>query len=284
MKRILAIFLAAFMLFALAACGEDGGGEDGGGKPGDRSDNSAPSGQTDTSTPGGTDDPGNDNTPTAGKVEIKGNSVLQTLAVGGGGVQTVEFSFDGNVLKKVTLTSVAPVAVDRKAFEVSKKSLEEQGYSEVKLDGKTITAVCTDIPNSAYAYYATMDKETLKNMLEGKETDGENAAANYRINWEDIKYIPAGMPKLADKVSEDYSDPAAKSCSVTWNVLPKADMEAMKTKLEAWAGGGTLEDMGMPGTISYMLTNDKVMITIFYYEEMPAGMQQCTVTVNDTSY
>ncbi len=279
MKRILAIFLAAFMLFALAACGED----DGGGKLGDRGDNSTPSGQTDTNTPGNTDDPGNDNTPTTGKVEIKGNSVIQTLAVGGGGTQTVEYAFDGNVLKKVTLTSVSPVAIDQKAFDVSKKSLEEQGYSEVKLDGKTITAVCTDIPNSAYAYFATMDKETLKNMLEGKETGGENAAANYRINWEDIKYIPAGMPKLADKVSEDYSDPAAKSCSVTWNVLPKADMEAMKTKLEAWAGG-TLEDMGMPGTISYMRTSDKVMITIFYYEEMPAGMQQCTVTVNDMSY
>lgn len=278
MKRILAIFLAAFMLFALAACGEDDSG-----KLGDRGDNSTPSGQTDTSTPGNTDDPGNGDIPTTGKVEIKGNSVIQTLAVGGGGVQTVEYAFDGNVLKKVTLTSVSPVAIDQKAFDVSKKSLEEQGYSEVKLDGKTITAVCTDIPNSAYAYFATMDKETLKNMLEGKETGGENAAANYRINWEDIKYIPAGMPKLADKVSEDYSDPAAKSCSVTWNVLPKADMEAMKAKLETWAGG-TLEDMGMPGTISYMLTNDKVMITIFYYEEMPAGMQQCTVTVNDTSF
>ncbi len=279
MKKLFALLLALTMVLTLAACGED----DGGGKLGDRGDNSTPSGQTDTSIPGNTDDPGNGDIPATGKVEIKGDSVIQTLAVGGGGVQTVEYTFDGNVLKKVTLTSVSPVAIDQKAFDVSKKSLEEQGYSEVKLDGKTITAVCTDIPNSAYAYFATMDKETLKNMLEGKETGGENAAANYRINWEDIKYIPAGMPKLADKVSEDYSDPAAKSCSVTWNVLPKADMEAMKTKLEAWAGG-TLEDMGMPGTISYMLTNDKVMITIFYYEEMPAGMQQCTVTVNDTSF
>ena len=279
MKRILAIFLAVFMLLALAACGKD----DGGGKLGDRNDNSTPSGQTDTSTPGNTDNPGNDNTPTEDKVEIKGNSVIQTSVLGGGaGYQTVEYAFDGDVLKKITLTSVSTTAVDQNTFDALKDSLAGQGYSDVKLDGKTITAVCTDIPNSGYTLFANMGKENLKNALEGNVSGGD-VVADYRIQWEDIQFIPTGMPKLADKVSEDYSDSGAKSCSVTWNVLPKADMEAMKGKLETWVGG-TLEDMGMPGTISYMLSNDKVMIMIMYSEEPMAGMAQCTVTVNDMSF
>ncbi|MDD4510622.1 MAG: hypothetical protein PHY23_06960, partial [Oscillospiraceae bacterium] len=240
------------------------------------------SGQTDTSTHGNTDDPGNDNTPTEDRVEIKGNSVIQTSLIAGGGYQTVEYTFEGDVLKKITLTSVSTVDIDQKAFDDLKKSLEGQGYAEIKLEGKTITAVCTDIPNSGYSFFANMDKENLKNALEGNVSGGD-VAADYRIKWDDIQYIPTGMPKLADKVSEDYSDSATKSCSVTWNVLPKADMETMKGKLETWTGG-TLEDMGMPGMASYMFSNDKVMITIMYSEEPMAGMAQCTVTVNDISF
>lgn len=278
MKRILAILLAALMMFSLAACGKDDGG-----KLGDRDDNSTPSGQTDTSTPGNTDDPGNDTIPAEDKVEIKGSSVIQTSVLGGGaGYQTVEYSFDGDTLKKITLTSVSTTIIDQNAFNDLKDSLAGQGYSDIKLDGKTITAVCTDIPNSGYSFFANMGKENLKNALEGNVSGGD-VVADYRIKWEDIKYIPTGMPKLADKVSEDYSDSGAKSCSVTWNVLSKADMEAMKGKLEAWTGG-TLEDMGMPGMASYMFSNDKLMITIMYSEEPMAGMAQCTVTVNDISF
>ena len=284
MKRILAILMALTIVFALAACGgKDDPKPSGGGTLGNREDNTASS-DGDKEVYEKVED-ALDALPES-KVEIKGDTVVQTTPVAGGGTMIMEYIFDGDQLKRIKLSSEGTAEVDDASFNSLKAELEAQGYGDFKKSGKTITAVCEDIENSAYAFFATFNKENLKATLEGNVTGdmgGSGGAggqsADYRIAWEDIKYMPEGMPKLYDKVSSDYSDPASTLMSIGWNVLPQADMEDIKAKLEQWLGA-PLEDLGMPGVRGYMYNNDSLSVNLYYYEETIAGMSQCTLDIN----
>ena len=281
MKKVITLLLALSLVFALAACGgKDDPKPSGGGALGNREDNTSSQGE-----PAPPDEGDIPEMPDGGlsesKVEIKGDAVVQTTPAAGGGMLTVEFIYDGDQLKTIKLTSVSTAELDDASFNALKAELEAQGYGNFKKSGKTITAVCEDIEGSGYAYFATYNKENLKAALEGVATGDMSGGqtADYRIDWADIKYLPEGMPKLYDKVSSDRSDPAFALMSIGWNVLPQADMEDIKAKLEQWIGA-PLEDLGMPDVLGYIYNNDSLSVNLYYYEETIAGMEQCTLDIN----
>ena len=112
---------------------------------------------------------------------------------------------------------------------------------------------------------------------EGAATDDISGGqtADYGIDWADIKYLPEGLPKLYDKVSRDESDPDTKAMRIGWYVLPQADMEDIKAKLEQWIGA-PLDDLGGLGG---MYVDDNMTVNLIYHEEAMTGIEQCSLMV-----
>ena len=288
MKKVITLLLALSLVFALAACGgKDDPKPSGGGTLGNREDNTSSQGE-----PAPPDEGDIPEMPDGGlsesKVEIKGDAVVQTTPMVGGGTQTVEYIFDGDQLKTVKLTSVGTVEVDEATFNALKDALTEQGYSEFEKKGRTITSICTDPENAAaFSYYATYNKENLKALLEGAVTGdmsggagGGTAVGETTVNtaWSDLS-LPDGFPKLADGVTE-YTQLGDGMFSISWDAMSEADADAMAEKLETWTGG-TFELMEDSGVKNWFLDTGKHNVTLTYYADTFSGtMPQLLLNVS----
>lgn len=213
-------------------------------------------------------------------VEIRENSVVQISPISGWGYQTTEFKYNGETLQSVQMTTLAMLAITDEDYEIFKQTYETMGYTDIKKEEVyKITAVCNDISKSDFWSYANYNKENLKKKLLGEEITDEIPTVAHSVAWEDIKYIPDGMPKLADSVSDDFSNPIANGFSVVWNELPQKDMEAMRKKLEKWSGS-VFSKYNDPGLITYLVDTDKIMMSIFYQTSLETEEPQCSITVS----
>lgn len=213
-------------------------------------------------------------------VEIRGNSVVQISPISGWGYQTTEFKYNGEALQSVQVTAFAMLAITDEDYEIYKQTYETMGYTDVKKEEVyKITAVCNDISKSDFWSYANYNKENLKKKLLGEKIEEEIPTVAHSVAWEDIKYIPEGMPKLADSVSDDFSNPIANGFSVVWNELPQKDMEAMRKKLEKWSGS-VFSKPSDSDLIVYLVNTDKLMMSIYYYTTLTNEEPQCSITVS----
>ena len=84
------------------------------------------------------------------------------------------------------------------------------------------------------AVFSEMSQSEVVALLEtGTPSDGEtDVKMIVNKKWEELS-LPSGFPKLYDGVT-DYTEISAKSFTVEWNILPRADADEMIKKLEIW--------------------------------------------------
>lgn len=294
MKRIVAFALALVTVLSLAACG--GGGEEkgpsGGGNQLMEDLQSAIDGNSGKGAQSGTEAGQPDSSqaaPPAGMesgVEISGNKIIHTKDDGMGTHAVYEYIYQDGALSEIKLTfmyndkATAEMVYDQmKNGEL--KQTADAAYQSFELGGKEIHCKMAEDYTAAFA---GMNQEQMAVMLEGGDPfvvgagDG-GAAGETTINtaWSDLA-LPDGFPKLAEGVTE-YTQVSDNVFFLSWDVISKAEADAMAEQVEKWAGG-KFELMEDPAGKMWFMDTGKYNISISYYGTVGVETNQLVINVS----
>lgn len=273
MKKVISFLITILFLFSITACGDMPPAPSG-----------AASGSESSLQANVTD---NRQLPSAGQTQVKTeeNKVITTLNDGLGTLTTTEYIYKNGALDEITLTMQFSGVAEAKAVYESMKSGElkstaDAAYVSFILDGKKIVCKMNDGMKAVFSGFSQSElAATLCGDVPAESQQSGNADMETTVNtkWEDIS-LPSEFPKLSEGVT-GYTQISAESFSFDWDILPRTAADKMIKQLEAWTGT-TAEKSEMDGSAFWIISNDRISITVNYYNDTFGGaMSQCIISV-----